>query len=150
MAIAITVEAIYRDEADRLFAEAIQLSELKQAMKRIARYSGLPDEEIREGATYTADITLWGLVTTRGHVMHVERLDRAVRRIQSREHNPRVRRWDHTLTIESHHKGALWRDHVVIDAGWQTPVTARMCRHVYCHRHKARHALSLTSTLTRV
>lgn len=56
--------------------------------------------------------------------MHVERLDRAARIIQSREHNPAIRRRDHRLSVQPDGDRVRWTDRIVIDAGWRTPVAA--------------------------
>ena len=90
----VTITAGYPREADTVFAEACHFAELVEAMRGIARYDGLPGGEAQEGETYVVDVTLFGLVRNPGHTMHVERLDRAARVIQSREHNRSVSRWD--------------------------------------------------------
>lgn len=149
MARVVTIEAIYPDDPDSIFAGALDLAEMKQAMAGIARYEGLPDGVITEGDTHTVDVLMWGWMRTRGYVMRVERLDRTARVLQSREHNPQVSRWDHTLSLSSHPQGALWTDRIVLEAGWQTRFTAMFCRYVYSHRHKARNASSITASIAR-
>ena len=146
---AVTLRAVYPQDPDTIFAECLHLGEMKQAMSAIARYDGLPDDEVKAGDTYTVDVVMWGFLRTKNHVMHVESLDRDARVLQSREHNPSVARWDHTLTLEPHPEGALWTDHIILDARWQTPFTARFCRYVYSHRHRVRGALSLTRTIVK-
>ncbi|WP_179380119.1 hypothetical protein [Jannaschia marina] len=145
----VIVEAWYPRDPDALFAELCDLAEMKEAMARIAHYEGLPERPVKEGDRFSVDVTLYGFIKTRDHVMEVERLDVPGRLIQSREHNPQVRRWDHTLTVEPEGDGALWRDLVVLDAGWQTPLTARFCRHVYGHRHRTRGADRITRRILR-
>jgi len=143
----ITVTAIYDGDPDVIFAQAIDLTEVQRAMQGLARYEGLPDGPICQGETYSVDITLFGVLKTRGHVMHVETLAPDHRLIQSREHNPQVRRWDHTLTVGPTPHGTLWTDRVMIDAGWQTALTARFAAYVYTRRHRFRQGRDITCTI---
>ena len=145
----ITIRATYPGDPDTIFAEALDLGELRHAMSRIARYDRLPDKVMEEGDRYDVDITLYRLLRTRNHRMHVLGLDRAARVVESRESNPAVARWDHTLTVEPAPGGALWTDRVVLDAGWRTGPTALFCRHVYVQRHRLRGAVSITSRIAR-
>lgn len=144
----IIVEATYETNADRLFKDALDVSEMQAAMRGLAVYHGLPHRDISEGETITVDVTMLGIFTTRNHVMHVERLDRADRVVQSREHNDAIRRWDHTLSIQPSASGCVWRDTVVLDAGRWTFVTARFCRFVYMRRHRFRNAGSIRALIT--
>jgi hypothetical protein len=146
------VEARYPEDADGVFVSALQFDELKEAMAGLAAYDGLPEGgEAKEGWIYKVDVTMWGVLKTKGHVIRVERLDRRNRRLQSREHNPSVKRWDHELTVEPDGQGGcIWRDSVVLDAGWMTPLTARFARMVYRRRHKRRGAAALSARLSRV
>lgn len=144
------VTATYPSDADQTFALACTFDELADAMKGLARYKGLPDGPARHGETYVVDVTLWGFLKTKGHTMFVETLDHANRTIQSREHNPNVKRWDHTLTVQPTETGCVWTDSVVIDAGWNTWGTTLFARMVYTRRHKHRGALSLTAQIKRL
>ncbi len=85
-----------------------------------------------------------------GHVIHVERLDQPARIIQSRESNPSIRRWDHTLSVQPDGARVRWTDSVILDAGWQTFLTARFCAYVYRRRHRHRQALEITTDYTSV
>ncbi|MCB1337892.1 MAG: hypothetical protein KDK10_10750 [Maritimibacter sp.] len=150
MAYEVTIEARYPRDADTVFAEALNFAELREAMRGLARYDGLPDGVAYEGQSCTVDVTLFGILRNPGHHMHVERLDRAARILQSREHNPSVRRWDHTLSVQPEGTGCLWTDRVVIDADRLAWGTARFARFVYTRRHRHRGALSIARTIRRV
>lgn len=152
MALRLLVEAGYPEDPDAVFASALQFDELKAPMAGLATYEGLPEGgEAKESWIYTVDVTMWGVLKTKGHVIRVERLDRKGRRLQSREHNPSVKRWDHELTVEPDGEGGcLWRDSVVLDAGWMTPLTARFARMVYMRRHRKRGAATLRAGLSRI
>lgn len=146
----ITVSAHYNQDADAVFGQALNLAELKDAMSGIATYDGLPDGVVKEGDELTVDVTLWGFVKTKNHVMKVESLDIAARILQSREHNPKVARWDHTLSVQPDGDGCIWTDRVVIDAGWNTFGTARFAKYLYTKRHTHRKALSITAVLRKL
>ena len=155
MAWEITIEARYPRDADTVFAEALNFAELREAMRGLATYDGLPEGEVTEGMTAVVDITLFGIVRNSGHTMHVERLDRAARVIQSREHNRTVSRWDHTLSVQplpgsNGEVGCLWTDRVVIDAPRGAWATALFARYVYARRHRHRGALSIAKSLRRL
>lgn len=143
----VKVEAIYRKDPDRLFEEALELREMKDAMKGLASYDGLPDRPFVEGDRFETTVTLFGVLTNTDHVMEVETVDRQRRLVQSRETSPSFKRWDHTLTIEPCSGGSLWRDCVIIDTGWSTPLSARICRHLYRHRHRQRQALEIMTSI---
>ena len=146
----VTIIARYAQQADTVFAQALNLSEMKDAMSGIATYDGLPDGTVAQGDEYTVDVTLWGFLKTKGHVMRVENLDMRGRILQSREHNPNVKRWDHTLSVQPDGAGCLWIDRIVIDAGWNTFGTARFAKYVYSKRHRHRRALAITSELRKL
>lgn len=146
----VDVVATYEESADQVFEGALRFSEMTEAMSGLAVYKGLPDEAVQEGATYVVDVTFWKLFTVKGHIMHIELLDRAGRILQSREHAPGIRRWDHTLSVQPRDGRTEWRDTVLIDAGWRTPFMARFATYLYRRRHKHRQALSITSDLRHV
>lgn len=139
----IVVTAHYPRNADELFAEAVQVDELAEAMRGIARYDGLPSGAVREGETYMVDITLFGVIKTPDHRMHVETLDPVSRVIQSRESNAQVSRWDHTLSIQPRHRGCIWTDTVMIEAERMEWLVARFAAFVYARRHRRRGAAGL-------
>jgi hypothetical protein len=145
----IIVEATYPTDANSTFESALDVSEMQEAMRGLAVYKGLPDKPIKQGETMTVDVTMLKIFKTPNHVMHVERLDRGDRIIQSREHNKNIKRWDHTLSIQPIIEGCAWRDLIVLDAGPMTFLTARFCRFVYSRRHRMRQADSIRALIVR-
>ncbi len=145
MAALVEVTALYDSDPDEVFASALQFDELLDAMSGLAVYEGLPPGTVaEEGKTYTVDVTFWGLIKMKGHVMHVEKLDKANRVLQSRESGNGITRWDHHLSVRPENTCARWVDRIVVEAGWQTPFVARFARFVYTRRHKHRQALEIT------
>lgn len=146
----VEVVATYEEPADQVFEGALRFSEMTEAMSALADYKGLPDEAVQEGATYVVDVTFWKLFTVKGHTMRVELLDRAARVLQSREHAPGIRQWDHHLSVQPRDGCTEWRDTVTIDAGRRTPFMARFAIYIYRRRLKYRRAHSITSDLRHV
>ena len=147
----VTTTALYPGDPDDLFRQAIDFTDMLEAMSGVAAYKGLPSEPVREGATYTTDVTFFGFLKTSGHVIEIEKLDLANRTLQSREYNPAIRQWDHLLTVEPETgtgpARARWTDAVTIDAGWRTPVITRFASFVYRRRHQHRQALEIQTSL---
>jgi len=143
----ITITAYYDDPADQVFDSALDFAEMQTAMSDIARYDGLPSGRVAQGMTFTCDVTFWGLIRNKGHVMHVETLDRDARILQSREHGPSVARWDHLLSVQPDGDGAVWTDQITLDAGWRSWGMARFCRFMYRHRHIRRQAQRITTDI---
>ena len=144
------ITARYQADADTVFAQALHLAEMKDAMSGIATYKGLPDGVVTQGDEFRVDVTLWGFLKTKGHVIKVETLDKTARILQSREHNPSVKHWDHTLSVQPSESGCLWTDRVIIDAGWNTFGTALFAKYVYSKRHRHRNALNATAELRKL
>lgn len=145
----VIVEAAYDADADATFESALDLSEMREAMRGLAVYQGLPQRNIVEGETIVVDVTMFGFIKTRNHIMFVERLDKESRVIQSREHNDGIKQWDHTLSVQPFNDGCVWRDKVVVDAGFGTYLTALFCRFVYARRHRVRCASSIKTKVSR-
>lgn len=145
----IIVEATYEANADRVFEDALDLAEMQEAMRGLAVYEGLPDGPVQQGDTLCVDVTLLKVFKTRDHYMYIERLDRDARILQSREHNPSIKRWDHTLSVQPSIEGCMWRDTIVLDAGAMTLLTARFCRFMYCRRHRLRQSKTINARIVR-
>ena len=151
MARALILEARYRGDADTMFAGALDFGEMVAAMKGIAVYENAPEGEIVEGMTLSLDVTMFGFLKTRGHEITVARIDHAARIVESRERNPSIRRWDHTISIQPDGEtGVLWTDRVEIDAGWQSWGAVRFAGYVYGYRHRQRRALDIRRRYIRI
>ena len=80
---------------------------------------------------------LFGLVPLGTRDLVFERIDPAARRIQTRERDPLVRRWDHELRVRPADGGRTrYSDTVDLDAGWLTPAIWLLARLLYRHRHR--------------
>lgn len=146
----VDISAEYPGTPDTVFADARRFDDLRAAMRGLATYEGLPSGSVaREGETYVTDIVFWGLLPVTAHTIVIERVDPGARLMQSRERHRGVSRWDHRITVEPRGSGAIWRDEVMIEAGWQTPFVARFAAYTYRYRHRSRHALAITSRVVR-
>lgn len=146
----LTVTARYARDADAVFAEALSFAEMARATRGVAVYRDLPGGDMEEGRTYTLNVTVWGVMRNPEYRMHVERLDRPARLIQSREAGWMIRQWDHTLEVTPDGDGCLWSDRIVIDCGWATGYMSWVARVLYRRRHANRQGRDITARLVRV
>jgi hypothetical protein len=148
-AMIVEITACYNADPDILFRSALRFSEMAEAMAGMATYSGFPDSDTAcEGDTVTIDVTFWRMFKQVGHTIFIERLDPEARIIQSRESGNGIRQWDHTLSIQQDGALAVWKDVIVIDAGWRTPFIARFAAYIYARRHRHRKPISITRQLS--
>lgn len=145
----LTVAALYAEDADSVFAEAIDLDAMVKATEGLATYKGLPSGHFEEGRSYETYVTVWGWMHNPHYRIHVERLDPKERLMLSREQGRAIRQWDHTLIVEQTPEGSIWTDRILIDSGWLTPYMVRVARHLYRYRHQKRDALEITAWITR-
>jgi ligand-binding SRPBCC domain-containing protein len=145
----LTVTARYPRPADAVFAEALSFAEMARATRGVAVYRDLPAGDMAEGETYTLNVTVWGVMRNPNYRVHVERLDRAARMVQSREYGWMIRQWDHTLSVLPDGDGCLWTDRIVIDCGWATGYMSRVARALYRRRHRNRQGRDITARLAR-
>jgi hypothetical protein len=146
----LTVTARYPRDADTVFAEALSFDEMAEATRGVAVYKDLPKGDLEEGKTYTLNVTVWGVMRNPNYQVHVERLDRAARQVQSREFGWMIRQWDHTLTVEPDAEGCLWTDRIVIDCGWATGYMSWVAKVLYRKRHQNRQGRDITARLRRL
>ncbi len=138
----IMIEADYAASADAVWRNVLQYRALSDAMAHEATYDGLPDGDAQVGDAFDVIIRFkdWRPKQV-WHIRVVER-DDAARRLRSQEHGGLVRSWAHTLTVTQRTEGGCrYRDKVVINAGWLTPLVAAAARTMYLKRHLARKAL---------
>lgn len=94
-------------------------------------------ERWRQGETVVAHGRVLGLVPLGRHRLHVERLDAEQRRIQSRESNSLVRRWDHLISVDEASDGRTrYSDEIEIQAGPLTPLVWLFAQWFYRHRQR--------------
>lgn len=149
MPIQVLVAAHYPTTAEALFDRARSFADLLEATRKISNYDGLPATDMQEGETYTTNIRILGLVRCNDYQIRVNKICRETLRIETVESNNVVRLWSHHMQMKPTHRGALWIDSVILDAGLMTPVVARYARFMYQHRHRSRAGEVVHATLTR-
>ena len=78
---------------------------------------------------------LWGLIPLGTREVYFERIDPALRQIQTCESDPCVRRWRHFIRIDPIDNSACWyQDEIEIDAGPLTMVVWLFAQVFYRHR----------------
>ncbi|MBF9030703.1 hypothetical protein HKCCE3408_09905 [Rhodobacterales bacterium HKCCE3408] len=146
----LTVTAEYPRDPDTVFAEALNFAEMAEATRGVAVYRDLPDGPLEQGRTYTLNVTVWGIMKNPNYQVHVERVDRAARRVQSREMGWMIDQWDHTLSIEPTETGCRWTDRIVIDCRWATGYMTWVASVIYRTRHRNRNGMRITSRSVRL
>lgn len=134
------VTAYYSADADTMFEKASSFADMIEVTKKISTYEGLPALPMVQGRTYVTNVKVFGLFESRDYAIRIDTLCKTTRRMQSSEHNDKVKSWKHTLDVVPHGDGSVWTDRVSIDAGAMTPILARYARFMYLHRHKQRQA----------
>ncbi len=138
-----TIEVIhdYPVAPERLWHVATDWRSFTQAMAKIARFDGLPEEPIAAGQVIRVKVALFGVLPPQSWTMEVLEVDPEAMRVRSHEYGGPVRRWDHSFTVSGTPQGARLRDVVVIDAGFLTGFYAWFGRFVYKSRHRPRQRL---------
>lgn len=150
----LTVTARYPRPADTVFADALSFAEMATATRGVAVYKDMPQGAMEEGRTYTLNVTVWGIMRNPNYQVHVERIDPALRQVQSREFGWMIRQWDHTLSVtpdpDSSGDGCIWTDRIVIDCSWATGYMSWVAKVLYRTRHRNRQGQGITARLRRV
>jgi hypothetical protein len=103
-------------------------------LRPAAGESAIP-ELWEEGATVPLRPWLFGLIPIGTRVLFWERIDPSAREMQTREHDPLIRRWDHRIHVESAGaKLCRYTDDVEIDAGLLTLPVWLFAQWFYRHR----------------
>lgn len=140
--------ATYKGDAREIFKTALEPGEAEGASKGFAAFTGMPDHALREGDTYTLDVTTLRVFKTKGYVIHMARVDPQACVFVSLEHGGAIKSWVHHMSIVQNADMAVWTDDVIIDGGLMTPLAARIGANMYRHRHNRRRAFSIESAIT--
>jgi hypothetical protein len=90
-----------------------------------------------DGGTVRVRSYLFGFLPMGERVLVFERIDDEAREIQTREHDPMIRRWDHLITVrDDGADGARYRDRIEIDAGLLTLPVWLFAQWFYWHRQR--------------
>lgn len=96
-----------------------------------------------EGEARTGWLMLFHVVPLHRHTIHVVRVDRQERRIETEERGGVLRRWHHVLHVEPAGNGrSRYSDTVDVDAGPLTPLVAGFGTALYRYRQRRWHRLA--------
>ena len=135
------VESILSCDADRAWA-AVQTSALLLEVARpLITFRPLPGEALPERWAETMTVRcrsyLFGLVPLGTRTIFIERVDPEQREIQSREHDPLIRRWDHLVRVKPIGPAqCTYSDEIEIEAGPLTPLVWLFAQFFYRHRQR--------------
>jgi hypothetical protein len=80
---------------------------------------------------------LFGFIPLGVRTLAFERIDSERREIETREHDPLIRRWDHTVRVEARADGrTLYSDDIEIEAGLLTIPVVLFAHWFYRHRQR--------------
>lgn len=129
-------------DADRAWAE-VQTSRLLHEIcwPLIKLRPGAGDTAIADrwqaGGTNRLRTAMLGVIPLGTRVLHWESIDPTRREMQTREHDPLVRRWDHRIQVEPLAPGQCrYTDDVEIDAGLLTWPVWLFAQVFYRHRQR--------------
>jgi hypothetical protein len=126
--------------ADEAWGRVQTLSLLREVcwplitLRPAAGETTLPDQW-QAGATVAMRTRMFGLIPLGTRILHWERIDPAAREMQTREHDPLIRRWDHRIHVEPLGNDACrYTDDVEINAGILTLPVWLFAQWFYRHR----------------
>jgi hypothetical protein len=94
-------------------------------------------ERWQQGSPVRCKTYLFGFIPLGTRVLLFEGIDPEAREIQTREHDPLIRKWDHLIRVRPAAEGhCLYSDEIEIDAGVLTFLVWLFASWFYRHRHK--------------
>jgi hypothetical protein len=129
-------------DADRAWSEVQTSRVLREICRplialRPARGEAALPERWQTEATVRVRPLLFGLVPLGTRVLHWESIDHDRREMQTREHDPLIRRWDHRIHVEPLADGACrYTDDVEVNAGVLTLPVWLFAQWFYRHRQR--------------
>ncbi|SDR60499.1 hypothetical protein SAMN05519103_06860 [Rhizobiales bacterium GAS113] len=106
--------------------------------------AGFP-ERWREGLTVQCKCFVFGFIPIGIRAIHFERIDQQDYEINTREHDPLVRRWDHQVSVRPLGESrSIYRDTIDIDAKSLTLLVWAWANWFYRHRQRRWRTLAKT------
>lgn len=138
----VLVQSTLPCDADQVWAEVQTLALLREVcwplirLKPASAEAPLPDRW-RHGETVRMRPLIFGFVPMGVRQLHWEHIDDQARCMQTREHDPLIRRWDHRIAVEPSGVGACrYTDDVDINAGVLTFPVWLFAQWFYRHRQR--------------
>jgi len=111
---------------------------LREIMKGIISFDGLPEGRTRTGQKMNIKVSLFGRLPHQSYYIEVLECDDEGMILQTVEKGAGVKSWRHTLTVTQIPEGSRLTDKIKIDAGILTPLFALWARYLYNARHEPR------------
>jgi ligand-binding SRPBCC domain-containing protein len=143
----VDVSTVLSCPAEKVWAELQTVALLQRVAWPLARLTPVGNTcfPLRwvEGMTFRCRLYIFGFIPIGARTLHVERLDQNKREMQTREHDPLVRTWDHLISVAaSGAEETLYRDQIEIDAGALTFVVWAWANWFYRHRQSRWRAIA--------
>lgn len=137
----VVVECELACRPDAVWDEVSRSRLLKEVCAPLVTFRQRPGEELpdawQEGTTIHVRSYLFGLIPLGRRTITFDRVDSAAGDIDSREHDPLVRRWDHQVRVRPAANGrTVYRDEVIVEAGLLTPLVWLFAQCLYRHRQR--------------
>ncbi|MGH1578364.1 SRPBCC family protein [Planktotalea sp.] len=129
---------VYEHPPEKVWAVATDIDCLKEAVRGLLTFTGLPSGAIHKGQVLDVEVSLFGILPAQPYRMEVVDFDPIAMHFTSSEKGMGVKHWIHRLQVQPHALGAELIDEIDIEAGWRTPIIAAWARYMYKRRHKPR------------
>jgi len=140
----IHVETMLPTSADRVWSAMKQPATMLYVLRGIAGFpalNGRPDP-VEEGEKGSGWLMAFHVIPSSRHTIEVLRVDEENKTIQTHEYGGVLKRWDHTLHVESVSENqSRYSDTVEIDARALTGFVARLAQSIYRYRQRRWHKL---------
>ena len=135
------VESVLSCDADRAWAAVQTSALLLEVASPLVTIRPLPGETLpqrwSESTTLRFRSYLLCLIPMGTRTIFFERIDPEQREIQSREHDPLIRRWDHLVRVKPIGPAqCTYSDEIEIEAGLLTPLVWLFAQVFYRHRQR--------------
>ena len=137
----VLVESVLPCPAEKVWDEVQRSSLLLEVILPLVRVAPVDAASFpkrwEHGTAVRCKSYLFGIIPLGTRTIFFERIDDATREIQSREHDPLIRRWDHLVRVQPAAEGGThYRDEIDIDAGWATVFVWLFAQGFYRHRQR--------------
>ncbi|MCA0351804.1 MAG: hypothetical protein LCH85_07385 [Chloroflexi bacterium] len=94
----------------------------------------LPD--VWRDGTYWVELRLFGVIPVGKQAIVISHPQQHPFTLRDNGHSPLIKRWDHTIEVAVEGTSTRYRDHVVVEAGWLTPLIWLFAQVFYRHRQR--------------
>jgi ligand-binding SRPBCC domain-containing protein len=142
----VTVKSILKCPVEKVWSEVQKPSVLQRITWPLAKITSAGPAPFpsawKVGEKYQCKIALFALLPTGTRELVFEKIDHDRHFIQTRERDPIVKRWDHTMSFAEGEGGTVYVDQIDLDASLLTPAVWLYAQLFYRYRHLRWHALA--------